>query len=805
MPEAIPDLDYQSFLAFWAEFYRPANCKIFLYGNIDTSRQLAFLDERFLSKTDSRWLTAAPNSSQPPLAKARSQASRSLLPCPPDANGEEALGGTSIVVNWLLPELENMADIFAAELLAEFLVGHDGAPLALALRESGLGEDISPQTGLDTNYRQPIFSIGLRGTTRGAEEAVEACILATLETFASRALDPEEVDTALHSMRFAGREIRRGSGTYGTRLMSRAFRTWFRGKSPDEGLAFGSHLDEVEARLKKEPDYFARLTKRFFLDNPHRSTITAFPDPEAWAQREAAESSAMEEHSRALSQGEREALIENTRDFDRRKAEPNSPKDLSRLPLIKVAEVPRRIDLVPRLRESLLKRPISLHPLFTNGIVYLDLAFNLEDLPESAYPWLPLLVRFITGAGLAGRSYDRMAADLARFAGGFGAMLETGSVMGPNGKRDSASTANYLIFRLKALTERFPQALDLVLSLLRGADTRDIRRVAEVLAEFGNDVVSALIPSASSFALARAGSPWARSSLIDDAWRGIGQYRFLQRLRSRKEAEATASALEALKAALLSRAKLRINLTASPDDLDSVKAILETALTVLPEAPKPLPPFEDSIDYPSLHEAYSIPTRVGFVAAACPSARIGSAEYAHESVLAHILSTGKLWEELRAKRGAYGASCHLEGLEGLAYFSTYRDPSPLDSLDFFGKALRDLALPASLDDASVEEAVVGAAGHDIRPLLPEERGLADFRRELYGINDDLRRQKREALLDTKPIDIQRAAEALAESYLGASSVLISRAEDVQLCRRRQTGLRVENLSNEGGENGRQEP
>lgn len=89
--------------------------------------------------------------------------------------------------------------------------------------------------------------------------------------------------------------------------------------------------------------------------------------------------------------------------------------------------------------------------------------------------------------------------------------------------------------------------------------------------------------------------------------------------------------------------------------------------------------------------------------------------------------------------------------------------------------------------------MVGAAGRDLKPLLPEERGFADWKRELYGIDDAMRREKREALLSTGKKELEAAAARLAASYAEASSVLISRAEDVQLLHSRRGDTRIVEL------------
>jgi Zn-dependent M16 (insulinase) family peptidase len=45
-PDQIPNLSYDDFVAFHKTHYCPANCRIFLCGNIPTETQLAFIDEQ---------------------------------------------------------------------------------------------------------------------------------------------------------------------------------------------------------------------------------------------------------------------------------------------------------------------------------------------------------------------------------------------------------------------------------------------------------------------------------------------------------------------------------------------------------------------------------------------------------------------------------------------------------------------------------------------------------------------------------------------------------------------------------------
>jgi hypothetical protein len=464
---------------------------------------------------------------------------------------------------------------------------------------------------------------------------------------------------------------------------------------------------------------------------------------------------------------------------------PDSSEDLAALPRLARADLPREVESIRRESVKVGGVEAIVHPLFTNGIVYLDMAFPLDSLPRKSLTWLPLASRFLTGAGLVGESYDRVALRLARSAGGFSAILDSGSPASLPG----AAPRSYAVFRLKALAERFSPALELVMSLLTGADYGDEKRISDICSELRNDVLSAVVPAGNAFAQTRAASYFGEASAIEELWRGTSQVEFLLSLKDAKAA-AMAASLRSLSASIFARKGLRLNLSAEEGAVPGALAAVESALASLSDEARS-GEGELGMDAPNARffapaagcEAYAISAQVGFAAAAAAASKLGDPCFGHETLLAHFLSTGPLWEELRVKRGAYGASVWTDGLEGIACFSSYRDPRPVDALSFFGEALDQAEARFSPGgggtEAEVEEAAIGAIGRELRPMLPEERGFVDFRRSLYGITDSLRQAKRDAMLAASSPELAAAAGRLAASYRGASVVLISRAEDVQ--------------------------
>lgn len=783
-PRQIPELSFEGFQAFHAERYHPSNCKVFFHGDIPLEEELAFLEERFLGSFERRSVA-----SEVPVQRRFEAPKRVDVPYPL-AEGAEAT--TQIIVNWLGTEITDELEAFGLELLSEALLGHDGSPLAAALRSSDLGEDLSPQCGIDTVFRQVIFSAGLRGAKAGDEAKVEELILGTIRRVVEEGIPERAREAAIHSFVFSNREVRRDSTTYGLKLLFRSLRGWLHGSGPEATLSFARVLERAKEAMRTDPRWLEGLARKWLLDNPHRSTVTVRPEAGLFERLRAEETAALANREAALSEAERTAIREAQRRLSAAQEAPDSPERLALLPMLRVEDLPRTIEKIPREGGSAAGLPVTLRPNFTNGIVYLELAFPLDRLPFETQVWLPFLSRFISGAGLPDLGWAQVAEELALNAGAFGSSLESGRIVSAagtgSGRGGAGEARSFAVVRLKALSDRFPKALSLALRLLSQADSSDLDRVGDLLAELGNDILSAIVPAGNSFAVARAGASFGGALAIEDLWRGTSQVGFVKGLRAGVKLEELSDVLAKLRSGIFVREGLRASLSCDPALVPTMLAALEAELPRLAASRDPDWPAAPSIDRPHRHEAWAISAQVGYAAAAARSSRFGEAGFAAESVLMHLLNRGAFWDELRVRRGAYGASAWLESLEGVACFSTYRDPSPAESIGWFKEALTAAAAGAGMEAAA--ESVIGASGRDLKPLLPEERAAVDFRRELFGITDELRQAKRDGMLSATRADLEKAADRLAASMETSSSVLLSGQTDIQLSSQLRPDTRV---------------
>jgi len=770
-PIHIPELTYDAFVNFHKKYYHPSNCKIFLYGNIPTTKHLAFLQENFLSQFSRLTIPSAI-----PL-ESRWASSKRLEITFPIREGDSVNKKSSITVNWLTVPVTDPFLVIALEVLSEVLVGNAGSPLRKALVESKVGEDLSPSTGLETELKELVFTAGIRGTDPECVEKAEGVIIKALETVRDNDLDEQILKAAIQRVEFWNREIKGGLEPYALRVMRKTLRGWLHDVAPETTLEFDQWMQKLKQTVAEDKRFFSRLIEEQFLLNPHRSTLIVRPDPEHLQREETRLNQWLKNVEDNLTVKEKRDIVISVKKLKQSQEEPDPPELVNKIPFLKLHDLPREVQVVQSEQLSL-SHGVSLyfHDIFTNGVIYLDFAFDTKGITEKYLTYLPLLGKAVCGSGLPDSKYDEVAQLLSLYTGGFTYHLSaSGDVHNPLDKKA------HIFFRIKTLKENVKETLDLLKHLLIEADFADQERVKDLILELKNEFKAALIPHGHQFVATRAGSRLSPAIKVQEQFEGISQLFFLSEIASdlEKKSNDIIFTLKKIRKVLLARTNVIINVTAEASSFREVRDELESLINALPEKAS-----SDSFKKSPKEkkdktkaESLIITSPVGYVAKAICGARLGSPENGYEAVLSHFLRTGFLWEKVRMRGGAYGVFAVPQGTEGVFTFSSYRDPNIVDTLKAFRDSL-NYAHQGTIDADQIEKAIIGTVGKDEKPLDPGEKGFANFKRKLYGITDELRQQRREYILEVNRKALSLAAEKLLNEFDNGFTVVMSNQKAV---------------------------
>ncbi|MGE4453141.1 MAG: insulinase family protein [Sphaerochaeta sp.] len=758
-PEQIVRLDYQQFLSFYSQFYHPSNAKLFLYGDMEVGEYLSFLDEEYLKTRGSLRVN-----SMCPLSKPWNR-ERSVTLTSPMEEGQTK-ENASVVLSWATSEVSDPLEVITLSTLVDLLLGNQAAPLYKALLDSGLGTDISPESGMSADFRQMPFLVGFKGIQAEHAEQAKNCILKALETIVKDGLEPEMVASSLKRIRFKQLEIPGGIPN-GLRALNRSLRGWLYDLSPSATIETGKPLEALEKALQKDPRYFENWIKHHLLDNQHRCLVTVKPDAEHQKRQTDAIMKYASEITSSLDKKDLKQLQAQTQRFLQFEMEGDTPEALASIPHLHLEDLPTTIRPNTHDETTIASRPLSIRPQFCNQIVYADFAIQVEDCNERELMLLPLYARLVQTTGLGKLTYSQVATRLKHLTGDFAFYPELGSSCGDQ-------DALMLLCRVKTLREDFAPAMEFVQQLLSGANVDDLAQVKLVLNNFRTDFSDSVTYSAHSFASLCAASVFSPIQWEGEQLSGLHQWFFLESITD-EQIPSLAQELKQLQKKLANRNRLILHLSCDEELVPELVPVYQAFTEAFPDNGRIETAIRsyDGVSTGAIHEVqlYRLPSTVSYAAWAMRTEKRGTVMQAAQILLAHILTGNDLWEVIRGQGGAYGVSANADVMEEICVFATYRDPRIAGTYRDFIQILNKYA-QIPIDDKHIENALIAIIGGELKPLSPSQDSILSFRRLLYKITDEFREMRRHHLLQLDSKQLNEGAKALIRSAKEEDSYVV---------------------------------
>lgn len=760
-PTVIPQLTYQQFKDFHTTYYHPSNALIYFYGDDDPTERLRLLDA-YLQDFDANPVTAQVTE-QPRFPAPR----RITRPYGVDADSEQS-PKAFVQVNWLLPEATNPELVMGLSMLSYAMVSTQASPLRKTLIDSGLGEDLTGG-GLSIYLREMTFAVGMKGVTPGQDIEVEELILATLRNLAEEGLDPEMIEAAYNTFEFSLRENNTGSTPRGLSTMFQALRSWVYGRDPLEPLAFEAPLAAVRAQIDNNPTYFQDLIGKYLLDNSHRVTLTLTPDPDLNAVQAAEEEARLTAARAAMDKAALEAIVENTRDLKRRQEMVDTPELLALLPTLKLDDLDREAKSIPSELGDVQGSKLLFHDLFTNGIVYLDLGFDMHGLSPALLPYAKLFIQALTEMGTEAEDFVKLSQRIGRTTGG----IHPSSFL--SAKRDDPEGVALLMVHGKATMAQAPAMLEIMRDILLTVKLDNPERLRQIVLKNKARTEAGLVPGGHSVVDGRLRAGFSTASWASEQMGGLEQLFFLRRLTSEIEQDwaGVLAKLDAVRQHVINRRALIINVTLDAENWREFEPSLRELVDALPSHA----PESTSWHGPrnTADEGLSVPAQINYVGKGADLYQLGYQYHGSIHVITNHLRTSYLWDKIRVQGGAYGAFSRFSHTSGVFTFLSYRDPNLLETLSVYDKTAEYLRT-LSLGDDDLTKSIIGAIGSLDAYQLPDAKGDTALARYLLGETDESRQKRRDEVLGTTAADFRRFADVLDAVQREGRVVVLGAAE-----------------------------
>ena len=743
-PSKIPDLTFEQFRNFHERYYHPSNSRIYFYGDDDPEKRLALLNEylKDFEKAD----VDSGITLQRPFERPR----RIIRPFA--AGGDEGQTKGMITLNWMLPESTDGSLKMAMGFLEYILLGMPGSPLRKALIESNLGEDLTG-TGLGSEIRQMYFSTGLKGINPDNADRVQDLILQTLTRIANNGIDPRDIEAAMNSIEFGLRENNSGGFPRGLLLMLRSLTTWLYDGDPLALVAFERPLKAVKSGLASKKSFFEDMINEFFLNNPHRTILILKPDTDLAKKEKEAEENRLNAAREEMGPAKLEDIISNTRELKAMQEAPDSPESLASIPMLKLSDLERYNKFIPLESKEEKGSRLMYHDLFTNGIAYMDIGFDLHNLPQRYLPYVRLFGRSLLEMGTEKDDYVTVSQKISRKTGGISPALHTSVV------KDNERSSAWLFLRGKAMQARTGDLLDILSDILMTVRLDNRERFRQIVLEAKAGEEQKLVPAGHQIVNTRLRSHFSEADWAAEQMTGLSYLFFLRKLVRNVEEDwqGVHADLREIHRILLNRKSMVVNVTLDENGWSHFHPQVSEFLEGLPASEAIIE--EWIADEIPGFEGMTIPSQVNYVGKGVNLYKTGYKFHGSAHVICKFLRNSWLWDRVRVQGGAYGAFCLFDRLAGTLTLVSYRDPNILSTIEAFDESARFLK-ELVLTDAELTKGIIGSIGDIDAHKLSDSKGYTSMVRQLSGESDEDRQQIREDILGTTSGDFKAFADVL---------------------------------------------
>lgn len=772
-PRNIPDLTFGQLKSFHEKFYHPSNSLLFFYGDDDPTERLRLLDA-YLGEFE-RTEIPCDISRQPRFAQPQRHTHTYAI----DANDSRP-NSSMLTLNWMFDRVAGTELDLRLAILDRILIGSPAAPLYKALIDSALGEAVVG-SGLDDSFLQAKYTVGLKGINPDDASKVEGVVLETVSRLAKEGIDSDTVQAALNTTEFRLRESNYGAFPRGIAVMLRSLNSWLYGGDPIAPLFFQKAIDDLKTQLAANERVFEDLIKQYFVDNSHRTTVLLRPDPDLASREAADERKRLEAVRKAMSAAELAAVTADAKALKVKQETPDTPEALATIPLLKLADLPQQNRTIPLAEGTLKDTKILTHDLSTNGIIYLDVGFDLHTLPPEVLPYVVLFSRALLETGTSKQDFVQLTQRIGRTTGGIRPQLLVSAI------RNSPGAAAWLLVRAKVMPDASTELLDILHDVFLEAKLDDKQRVIQLIMEEKAELEGHVVPGGSTFIFYRLTAGLHESGWINEQIKGVSYLFFLRELAGRVERDwpKVAATLQQIRRILINRAAMICNVTSDAGNIGRFVPELGNLLAALPRSDAAHQSWKIS-DGPRA-EALTIPATVNYVAKGDDLIRLGYTPNGATSVIENYLRATWLWDKVRVQGGAYGGFCNVDLRSGVFAFLSYRDPNLLDTLNVYDETSRILR-EADVSEPELTRSVIGTIGEIDAYQLPDAKGYSSMVRHLVGETEALRQQRREEVLNTTVNDFRAFGEVLNKVVTGGRVVVLGSPQAIEAANAQRPGF-----------------
>ena len=654
----------------------------------------------------------------------------------------------------------------AFDILDYALVSAPGAPLKQALIDAGIGSEITG--GYDSGTLQPTFSVIAKNTNPQEKEHFLAVIRETLEGLVKNGLNKKSLLAGINSSEFRYREADFGHFPKGLLYGIQCLDSWLY----DDMRPF-LHLEALDTyrflKEQVETDYFEQLIQKYLLNNRHASVVIIEPEKGLNAKNEAALEKKLAEYKAGLSEDEIRKLIADTKHLKEYQETPSPKEDLEKIPMLARSDMKKEAAPFYNTELSVKGIPVVHHDIYSNGIIYLTMLFDIAHVPAEDIPYLGVLKAVLGYVDTKNYSYADFANEVNIHTGGISSTIG----VYPSVKDKDDYQVKFEV-RTKALYDKLPEAATLMKEMLFTSNIDDEKRLYEIIAELKSRLQVSISSAGHSVASTRAMTYFSKAAAYKDT---ITFYETLCDLEAHfdERKEALTAKLKEMVSSIFTKEHLLVSVTCEKDGLSIVETELEKFIPMLYETSGEEKQAE--IVPVRKNEGFMDASQVLYVARAGNFRAHGFDYHGALRILKVIMEYDYLWINIRVKGGAYGC---MNGYmkNGDTYFVSYRDPN-LEKTNEIYDGIPAYIEQFTADERDMTKYIIGTISDMDVPMNPSTKGDRSMAAYLQNISYEEIQKERDQVIGATQEDIRGLRDMIASVLAENNLCVVGNEETLQ--------------------------
>ncbi|HHW94799.1 MAG TPA: hypothetical protein GX736_02575 [Mogibacterium sp.] len=723
-PENITDLTYEMFIDAYKRSYHPSNSYFYLDGDVPLKKTLELINE-YLEE-----FNLSDNIPEITIQKPVTGEDTMLFEAT-DEDSKAVVCFGKIVCGW-----EDRCKVLATHVLCEYLADSNESPLKRAVLSSGLAEDM--ELYLLDGIAQPYLMMMFRGTSPENAKQLREISEQAIRDVLVQGIPQDALTAIVNQMEFRQRQLPEPQGLY---RASYALSSWLYGGDPLLYIKTGEAISELRDSIHE--GFIETLAREYFADMSDFSKLYLMPSRTLGEELNEAERNKLGNILSEMSAEQRASLDKMNLELEKWQHEPDDESNLAAIPRLELNDIDKN-PVFPDTKVSEISGvKILYHKLPSNGVVYLTCYFPLTDLTLEELTVFSLMPELYKE--LPTENYDviNLAKEIKTYIGFLSFDVDSYAR-----DDDKSSCTPCIKVQTAFLEKNLSQAEHLIYEILFNTKLNETERIRELVAQIDEEGKRFAVSSGNKLGAVAARSHYSSQAAVSEATSGYSFLNYLHKLNTNFDMHIT----EFID--LISRVNKSIGRNGT---VMSVTSSTEIDLSGFIDR------FSDNPAKPATAQYTSaLPQKLGIAVPSSVSHAVSAYDLNQDkirpdgslSVAANIISFSYLWNEIRVKGGAYGASIS-SNRSGAILCHTYRDPSPSRSLEKFAGISNFLSEYIDNPGNSLNGFIISTLSQTDPLVSPGVKGRIADDFYLSGLTNDDRIRLRNDILETTPDTLKK--------------------------------------------------